>query len=167
MRDKSGNVYGIYFKDEKLHTQPYEKALDECIQSNNIDNFILSFGVVSNHGNWFTSNDMNKEMKVLAQSYDRLLFLTDEGLYTFIAKTILKPSRDYIAIKNAFIESYTEGKKTNSFTKSKIRLDAHYALTKFFRNNITLIESWFNIISPDGMTIGDIKNQLADLLKNK
>lgn len=164
VRDEFGNVFGVYFKNGLLHTQNYEAALNECIQSENPNRFILSFGVVSNHGNWFTSKDMNKELKVLAQSYDRLLFLTDDGLYSFIEKTILHPAPEYVPIKNAFISSYSEGKKINSFTKSKISLDAHDALTSFFHKNITRIESWFNIISPEGMTIGEIKNQLHYLL---
>ncbi|MDE6337589.1 MAG: hypothetical protein K2L34_13580 [Muribaculaceae bacterium] len=167
VRDKFGNVFGVYFKDGMLHTQKYEEALNDCIQSDNLENFILSFGVVSNHGNWFTSNDMNKELKVLAQSYDRLLFLTDDGLYTFIEKTILNPCLPYIPIKNAFISSYRDGKKTNSFTKSKILLEAHGALTEFFHNNLSLVESWFNIISPNGMTIEEIKHQLHYLINKE
>lgn len=144
----------------------YEEALNNCILNDTLDNFILTFGVVSNHGNWFTSNDMNKEMKVLSQSYDRLLFLTDDGLYSFIENTILNPNIKYGSIKKAFISSYSDGKKTNSFTKSKISIEAHNALSEYFHENISLIESWFNIISPGGMTIMDIKNQLNCLLNN-
>lgn len=164
VRDNYGNIFGVYFKDNELHIKNYEEALNNCILNDTLENFILSFGVVSNHGNWFTSNDMNKEMKVLSQSYDRLLFLTDDGLYSFIENTILNPNTKYRSIKNAFISSYSDGKKTNTFTKSKILIDAHYSLSEFFHENISLIESWFNIISPDGMTIKDIKHQLNCLL---
>lgn len=89
VRDREGTVYGVYFKNGSPRTEIYEDALNSCLESDNLEDFILTFGVVSNHGNWFTSKDMNKELKVLAQSYDRLLFLTDEGLYAFIEKTIL------------------------------------------------------------------------------
>lgn len=164
VRDKCGNVYGVYIKEGKMHIDKYEKALNECMQSGDMDDFILSFGVISNHGNWFTSKDMNKELKVLAQSYDRLLFLTDDGLYSFIEKTILKPDADYLPIRAAFINSYNGGKKVNTFTKSKIAINAHNALTKFFHENIALIENWFNVISPDGMTMSEIKEQLQYLL---
>lgn len=166
VRDVYGNIFGVYFEDNKLHTMNYEEALNNCILNDTLDNFILTFGVVSNHGNWFTSNDMNKEMKVLSQSYDRLLFLTDDGLYSFIENTILNPNIKYGSIKKAFISSYSDGKKTNSFTKSKISIEAHNALSEYFHENISLIESWFNIISPGGMTIMDIKNQLNCLLNN-
>jgi len=164
VRDKLGNVYGIYFRDGEMHTEKYEDALNNCLQSDSLEDFIFSFGIISNHGNWFTSKDMNKELKVLAHSYDRLLFLTDEGLYSFIEKTILKPLPEYLPIREAFIGSYSEGRKTNTFTKSKISIDAHIALTKFFKKNVSLIENWFNVISPDGMTIGEIKQQLRNLL---
>lgn len=167
VRDESGNVYGVYFKDDKLHIEKYEDALNLCLDSNALDHFILSFGIISNHGNWFTSQDMNKELKVLAQSYDRLLFLTDQGLYSFIDKTILNPEKEYLPIKKAFIESYSEGKKINTFTKTKISLEAHNAMTNFFHNNIKAIEGWFNIISPSNITMDEIKSQLHTLLNTK
>ncbi len=110
VRDKNGEVYGVYFKNGEMHIEKYDDALNTFLQSDCLEDFILSFGVISNHGNWFTSKDMNKELKVLAQSYDRLLFLTDEGLYSFIEKTILHPTPEYLPIKNAFIGSYSEGK---------------------------------------------------------
>lgn len=165
VRNKQGKVYGVYFKDGEMHTDEYEVALNSCLESDILEDFILTFGIVSNHGNWFTSEDMNKELKVLAQSYDRLLFLTDEGLCSFIDKTILNPSTECLSIRKAFLDSYTDGKKNNTFTKSRISFDAHVALNKFFRDNISLIESWFNIISPNNLTISEIKSQLHTLLK--
>lgn len=167
VRDMDGNVYGVYFTDGKLQTQKYDEALKSCLETGNIENFILSFGIVSNHGNWFTANDMNKELKVLAQSYDRLLFLTDDGLYTFIDKTILHPAPEYTPIRDAFIGSYSEGRKHNTFTKSRISLDAHKALTAFFHNNVSSIENWFNVISPDGMTMAEIRQQLHIFIYNE
>lgn len=167
VRDKDGNIYGVYFKDGKIQTRKYEDALNSCLTSGNLDNFILSFGIISNHGNWFTADDMNKELKVLAQSYDRLLFLTDEGLYTFIEKTILNPFPEYMPIRNAFIGSYSDGKKLNIFTKSRISLDAHTALTAFFHDNISSVENWFNVISPHGMTMAGIKQQLHTFIYNE
>ena len=55
---------------------------------------VLTVGVVSNHGNWFTSNNHNKELRVLAQSYDWLLFLTDFGLSQFIERLLLSPTAE-------------------------------------------------------------------------
>ena len=62
---------------------------------------------MSNHGNWFTAKNHNKELKVLAQSYDWLLFLTDKGLAQFIDELILNPKQEYIKIQEAFRNSYT------------------------------------------------------------
>ena len=45
-------------------------------------------------------------MKVLAQSYDWLLFLTDEGLAEFIIDLLRSARREYKAVKEAFIASY-------------------------------------------------------------
>lgn len=57
--------------------------------------FILTVGVVSNHGNWFTLENPNKELRVLSQAYDWLIFLTDAGLAQFIDKLLLHPHRSW------------------------------------------------------------------------
>jgi len=92
VRLSDGRVGGVIESDGKFdfyddYTALVEKAIFEH-KAELLSNFILTVGIVSNHGNWFTSNDQNKEMKVLAQSYDWLLFLTDEGLATFVQEII-------------------------------------------------------------------------------
>jgi len=97
--------------------------LAEIINSNDAEllrDFILTVGVVSNHGNWFTSENHNKELRVLAQSYDWLLFLTDPGLAEFITDLLLEPAPLLEPARNAFIASYKKGKKKNKFTKVQI-----------------------------------------------
>jgi hypothetical protein len=80
IRLASGELHGIICKsDNTFYSKLYDKLIAEVIDSNDaelIRDFILTVGVVSNHGNWFTSENHNKELKVLAQSYDWLLFLT-------------------------------------------------------------------------------------------
>ena len=84
VRLESGELYGVIYENDKIiHSKPYQQLLDEVINSNDsnlLRNFILTVGVVSNHGNCFTAEDHNKELKVLAQSYDWLIFLTDSGI---------------------------------------------------------------------------------------
>jgi hypothetical protein len=81
IRLPSGELQGLIYKsDNQIYIKPYIELVKEIVESNDKDllrDFILTIGVVSNHGNWFTSNNHNKELKVLAQSYDWLLFLTD------------------------------------------------------------------------------------------
>ena len=131
--------------------------------------FTLSIGVVSNHGNWFTAGNQNKEMKVLAQSYDWLLFLTDEGLAEFIIDLLRSPLPRFKAVRDAFIASYppSGGRKVeNVFTKKKMEQTAHFALDAYFTANLTRIENWFNVISPNGGTLKDLK-YILETLKNK
>ena len=125
--------------------------------------------MVSNHGNWFTAGNQNKEMKVLAQSYDWLLFLTDEGLAEFSIDLLRSPKKTYRALKDAFIASYppTGGVKTdNAFTKKHMEQSAHVALDAYFAANIDKIERWFNVISPQNGTLHDLK-YILNTLKNK
>ncbi len=156
--------YGLVYKDNAPQLKPYDQMLEELISDDKpLQNFILSIGVVSNHGNWFTAENKNKEMKVLANSYDWLLFLTDAGLAEFVSTLLLNPKPQYAAIKEAFVASYKEGKKSNVFTKTKIDKDAHDALCAFFSNNIAKVEGWFNVIAPEGGDIAKIKKTLATL----
>lgn len=171
IRNGKGDKLGIiYDADGMPIVKPYAELIDTIINgsdTNLLKDFTLSVGIVSNHGNWFTSDNQNKELKVLSQSYDWLLFLTDNGLATFVNDLLLKPSRKYEAVQKAFQDSYKEGKKNNVFTKVKMREDAHFALCEYFHSNINSIEKWFNIIAPEGnLQVTDLKKQLFTL-KNK
>lgn len=162
-----GQRYGIIYNEGQPIIMPYNQLLETVIKGEELlKNFILSIGIVSNHGNWFTSENKNKELKVLAQSYDWLLFLTDKGLAQFVTDLLLFPSPRYIPVKNAFMDSYKAGKKQNIFTKTKIDKEAHRLLCLYFSEKKDEIEQWFNVISPDKHTIRDLKEMLC-LLKEK
>ncbi len=170
VRLENGELYGVIFKDKELiHSKPYYEILDDIIKSEDpylLRSFILTVGIVSNHGNWFTSEDHNKELKVLAQSYDWLLFLTDKGITEFIDKVILNPSKKFEKIKKAFLESYNSSKVKNRFTKVQMSLDANNGLLDYFKENISKIEGWFNIISPNDTSLNKLKKEIK-LLKDK
>lgn len=169
VRNDRGGLDGIYYVNGKAHVGPYDKLLNEIIfngEPEQLRNFTLSIGVVSNHGNWFTAGNQNKEMKVLAQSYDWLLFLTDEGLAEFIIDLLRSPQRRYRAVRDAFIASYPPSggpKISNAFTKKRMEQAAHFALDAYFAENLSRIEKWFNVISPDGGTLQDLKDILTTL----
>ena len=172
VRNDQGRLDGIYYVNGKAHVGPYEQLLSQIIfngEQLQLHDFTLSIGVVSNHGNWFTAENQNKEMKVLAQSYDWLLFLTDEGLAEFITDLLRHPTPKYKAVRDAFIASYPPAggsKISNVFTKKRMEQAAHFALDAYFAANLSRIEQWFNIISPNGGTLQDLK-QILTTLKNK
>jgi hypothetical protein len=167
IRTDNGEKYGIIYRsDNQPCIKPYVELMEEIIYSEDselLKKFILTVGLVSNHGNWFTAENQNKELKVLAQSYDWLMFLTDIGLAQFIDELILNPSSEFMKIQEAFKNSYTARKKRNVFTKVKMDFDADVALLKYFRNNLRKIESWFNIIAPESKTIENLKSELIEL----
>jgi len=170
IRTEKGEMFGIIYKSNHTFAiKPYTELLEEIIRSNESEllrKFILTVGVVSNHGNWFSSENQNKELKVLAQSYDWLLFLTDGGLSKFIETLLLNPAKEYEPIKNAFAASYTGEKLKNQFTKVQINIEADRLLQDFFVQNIKEIEDWFNVISPKKKTLEILKQELIEL-KNK
>lgn len=167
IRTDKGEKYGlIYRSDNQPYIKPYVELMEEIIYSKDFEllkKFILTVGVVSNHGNWFTSENQNKELKVLAQSYDWLMFLSDNGLAQFIDELIFNPSKEYLCVQEAFKNSYTADKKRNVFTKVRMDIVADEALLKYFSNNISNIESWFNIITPESKSISDLRNEIAEL----
>ncbi len=169
LRTASGELRGLVYKaDQTIYTKPYAELLAEIVASNDADllrDFILTIGVVSNHGNWFTSENHNKELKVLAQSYDWLLFLTDAGLSEFITELLLKPARLLEPARNAFLASYTKQKTKNQFTKVQIDYRADQVLQKYFKDNAERIEKWFNIIGPPRGTMKALKAELSQLRK--
>jgi hypothetical protein len=171
IRTDSGEKYGIIYRsNNQPYIKPYDELMEEIIHSDNTDllkKFILTVGILSNHGNWFTAENQNKELKVLAQSYDWLLFLTDNGLAQFIDELILNPEKEYQKVKEAFINSYAIDKKRNVFTKVKMDFEADAVLLKYFSNKLNEIEGWFNIIAPERKNITELKNELIELrLKN-
>ncbi len=165
-RLQTGKVQGVLdIGGGKLRTGDYDTLLRHLIDGNDADalrHFILTVGVVSNHGNWFTAENQNKELKVLAHSYDWLLFLTDAGLAQFIEKLLRNPVAELKPAKDAFLASYKAEKTGNSFTKVKIDARADQALKRYFELHEKEVESWFNVIAPRGGTLEQLR---ADLVK--
>jgi hypothetical protein len=166
----NGGMGGLIQKrDGSFWHGDYYKLMAEIIASGEaelLSRFILTVGVVSNHGNWFTSENHNKELKVLAQSYDWLLFLTDGGIAQFVDELLFHPAKELAAARKAFLASYTGKKGVNQFTKVQISLAADTALQSYFKSHIKEIENWFNVIAPAGKKLADLKNEL-DTLKDK
>lgn len=167
VRLRNGQFQRIIEKsDGSFKTGPYQEVLRELIDMPSLldfPGFVLTVGVVSNHGNWFTSDNHNKELRVLAQSYDWLLFLTDHGLSEFINKLILHPLRGLEVVKDSFLKSYSGKRGMNRFTKVRIDAEADEALQRYFAENKAKIESWYNIISPGGRTLNVLRKDLEML----
>lgn len=167
IRRRNGQLYGVIERaDGQFDTGPYAELLRsiiECGTAEELDNFILTVGVVSNHGNWFTAGDQNKELKVLAQSYDWLLFLTDEGLCEFIGTALLGRGPEFEPVRRAFQASYPRGSGPNRFTKVNIDLAADQVLQQYFRDIGNDIDTWFNVISPEDALLPELRTDLGKL----
>jgi hypothetical protein len=166
LRTRDGQLIGYIERDNgEVFQDSVLNLVKKIVASQDSDllsRFILTIGVVSNHGNWFTSENQNKELKVLAQSYDWLLFLTDTGLAQFIDKLLLNPEPQLEAAKLAFLESYHSEKTTNCFTKVQMNTAADNALQQYFQNHQDEINGWYNVITKD-VTISDLRQQLDNL----
>lgn len=152
IRLRNGQFQGVMeWPDGGFETGPYNEVLRRIIDApsfTSLFGLILTVGVVSNHGNWFTSDNHNKELRVLAQSYDWLLFLTDNGLSQFIDRFLLNPAQELIPVQRAFLASYSGKAKRNIFTKVSIDNEADKLLQGYFTTHGDEIETWFNVISP-------------------
>jgi hypothetical protein len=177
IRSESGEMLGIIYKSDGSYLiKPYVPFMEEIILSNNkelLRKFIVTIGVVSNHGNWikksesgllsFSEDTFQKELLVLANSYDWLLFLTDKGLSNFIDKLLLNPKNEFQHLRDIFLKSYEEGKKKNQFTKVQMNVEADRILLKYFQQNIQEVENWFNVITPNHKSLSILKKELYEL----
>ena len=168
VRMPNGTLGGVMAsEDGSWLCRPYTEMLEEIIASDCAEwltHFVLTVGVVSNHGNWFTSENQNKELKVLAQSYDWLLFLTDQGLSEFISDLLLEPKPINMPARSAFLASYQSVKQGNRFTKVQMDVHADNALRQYFRANSQRIISWFNIISPRQGSLDVLRSDIDRLI---
>ena len=167
VRLRSGQFQGVMERpDGTFRTGLYDDMLREIIDTSNVaelTGFMLTVGVVSNHGNWFTSDSQNKELKVLAQSYDWLLFLTDSGLSQFIDGLLLNPAPELISAREAFLASYSGTSGANRFTKVRMAVEADEALRRYFMEHEDDIKTWFNVISPQNSTLGALQTDLQKI----
>jgi len=180
IRSESGEMQGIIYKSDGSYIiKPYVNLMEDVIFSSDrelLRKFILTVGVVSNHGNWikktangvlnFSEENFQKELMVLAQSYDWLLFLTDKGLSYFIDKLLRHPIPELQFLRDTFLSSYAEGKKKNQFTKVQMNVEADKILLNYFSENLSTVESWIHVISPTQKNLADLKGELEEL-KNK
>ncbi len=167
VRLRNGQFQGVMEQPNgSFLTGLYDEVLREVIDSSSVvefAGFILTVGVVSNHGNWFTSDNHNKELRVLAQSYYWLLFLTDAGLSQFIDKLLLNPTPELAPAREAFLASYFGSSGANRFTKIRMAVDADEALRSYFTAHEAEVETWFNVISPHDGTIENLQSDLRKL----
>ena len=167
VRLRNGQFQGVIERpDGSFRTGMYDAVLQEIIDSLSVAelaDFILTVGVVSNHGNWFTSDNHNKELRVLAQSYDWLLFLTDAGLSQFIDRLLLNPTPELVSAREAFLASYSGTSGANRFTKVRMDIDADEALRNYFMAHEAELETWFNVIAPRDGTLGTLQDDLRKL----
>jgi len=165
--DRNGQVLGFLPSvDGSPLIGNYDEMLAEIVTGKlkSPNGFVLTVGVVSNHGNWFTAKNMNKELKVLAAAYDWLLFLTDEGLLDFAESCILNPDKQTEPVRKAFLDSYTGKKGGNRFTKTRLDLEADQALRRYFKDNDERSNAWFNVITPANQQLHVLSKQLTALL---
>ena len=72
VRLRNGVFQGIIEQiNGQFRSGPYIELQRKIIDTSSpteFPGFMLTIGIVSNHGNWFTSDNQNKELRVLAQS---------------------------------------------------------------------------------------------------
>jgi hypothetical protein len=169
VRGHNGIIYGAWpLKDggfEIRDLNEERKRLIYDVDADDLDGFILTVGIVSNHGNWFTSENMNKELLVLKDSYDWLLFLTDNAIAEFVYDTILSDEKSMAPVRQAFTNSYSSGESgKNQFTKVRIDYRADQVLAHYFTSKQKYIEAnWFTILNPCQENIDVLKQDLHAL----
>src|SRR3990167_2095140 len=140
VRNYDGTLFGLLpIGQDDFRFDKYDELLKEIISTDNLTiykDFILTIGVVSNHGNWFTSDNPKKEY-VPAQKAFLASYASDNNSVKKVGK--------------------------NQFTKTQINMKADQALQEYFRSNRERIAKWLNIITPTEVTIDELRKQLTKL----
>ena len=169
VRLRNGDFQGIIEQpDGQFRSGPYldlQRQIINASSCSQFPGFVLTIGIISNHGNWFTVDNQNKELRVLAQSYDWLLFLADRGLAQFIDDLLLHPCDQLKPVSDAFLASYSGRSATNKFTKVRMDVSADSVLQEYFLQHSCEIENWFNVISPADRTLGCLRSDLSLLAR--
>ena len=169
IRRLDGSMAGVIeLPDGSFAIDDYDSLLAKMIRDGDpetLRDIVLTVGVISDHGNWFTRDNQNKETMVLSQSYDWLLFLTDEGLAGFISDAILGNDPTMKVVSEAFMSCYDDAAaRKTPFTKSSLPACVDAALTEYFHDNRARIASWFNVLTPESGTVEMLMKELKDLI---
>lgn len=166
-RRADGTVAGVYEDwNGEIVVGEYDSLLAQLIQNGDVaslKDLVITVGIISDHGNWFTKDYQNKETRVLSQSYDWLLFLTDDGLAKFIRDAILGDDPSLSSTKEAFLNCYDNAGGKASFTKKSLPAAADRELTRYFKTNRKEIASWFNILTPSNGSLVQLMDELLTL----
>ena len=166
VRSPDGTMMGVRFVGDQPQVGHYYQMLQDTIQSgsaSDFEHFTMTVGVVSNHGNWHEGPLLRKELRVLKNAYDWLLFLSDEGLTEFAGMALISPSKALLPVKSAFERAYTEAGSGPRMTKVEIERAAHIALEDFVAGSLAEVEAWFRVVQPQGAAVGLLKQELQTL----
>lgn len=134
---RNGDTAAVYENSNgELVTVPdYYSFLQQAIKERNRDvlsSIVLTVGIVANHGNWFSADVQNKEIRVLAKSYDWLLFLKDDAMVEFVEDVLQGDDPNLAHVRESFSRSFGSS-KTSKFTKVTIDARADEELKRYFR----------------------------------
>jgi hypothetical protein len=159
----------VFEADGSAKISPYKETLDWVISNGSIrdlEGVVATVGIVSNHGNWFTGTNLNKELKVLRQSYDWLLFLKDNALAEFITDAIFNPAIGMECVREAFLATYEtmEKGRRNTFTKVTMSPTVYSAMLDYMvQRKEHIAKDWFEVLAPFGSSLFELQNELITL----
>jgi len=84
-------------------------------------------------------------------------------LAEFVSELLLNPTPELADARAAFLNSYGPAASGNRFTKVKIDVKADVVLKHYFSTHAKKIESWFNIITPNGQSLKKLREELSIL----
>lgn len=159
----------VFEADGSARISPYKETLDWVISKgslSDLEGVVATVGIVSNHGNWFTGTNLNKELKVLRQSYDWLLFLKDNALAEFITDAIFNPVIGMECVREAFLATYEtlEKGRRNMFTKVTMSPTVYSAMLNYMvQRKEHIAKDWFEVLAPFGSSLFELQNELITL----
>ena len=174
--NEKGEQQGIAFKKDGTYTiKPIEDLKADVIELEDkelLKRYVMTIAVIS-YSRYpmknteideedFNHQDIQKEIKMLAKSYDWLLSVTDQGLLEFVEKFILVPQNGDYFLRNLLLSENEKAHIEKRPLQDWMSTEIDKRLTDFFSENPQKIESWFYVMAP-AKKLSELKRDLGKL----
>jgi hypothetical protein len=112
--------------------------------------------------NWFPEGVAKKDIKVLVENYDWVIWVEDAALFQFAEDLLFKETR----VAEAFQRQHSSTRKVGErlFSKQSMWIPAHEGLCRYMASNYQEIKKkWFKVLGREKLPIDSLFLELDKL----
>jgi hypothetical protein len=158
-------LYGAFYHnmDKNFKFQPYESVWEEIIRGRLVvPGAVRSVVFLGNMVNWFPGGVAKKDIKVLVENYDWVIWVEDAALVQFAEDLLFRKTK----VAEAFKRQHSSNRKLGErlFSKQSMWIPAHEELCSYIASNYqTIKKKWFRVLGREKMATDDLFLELDKL----